>query len=473
MRAVLRGPRAAVRRRADRDRGAAGTRSSSRAEAVAARLRRRRRDGRRRHRQRGAQRRGRRAPGRRPAGRRDERAAARAGHAARHRSAPPQVVAEALVAGRERRINLGVVNGRRFAFAAGVGADAQAVRLVDDARAAAGPAAGRRLLRGADHAHAAARRLPRAAARGLLRTAEVVAHGVQRLRGQRASLELRRAVRAQARPARHVRGRARRRRAAATCGGATCRATRRSCSSPAARRAARTSCSPTCTTWTTCACRASGRCRCTPTATISATSRRRSFGVARDAARHARMTPPLLFDLDGTLVDSRVVVERQWGALCARLGLDFPSVLAVLHGVRSVDTIRAVAPHVDAEAEAARARCARGGRHRRARARARARPSCSRACPPAAGASSRPGTARSRSGACAPSGLPVPAAMVCGDEVANGKPDPEGFLAGARLLGVAPGRCVACRGRTGGNPGRACRGHGGDRHHDDARAPPR
>jgi diacylglycerol kinase family enzyme len=42
-------------------------------------------------------------------------------------------VADALVQGRERRINLGVVNGRRFAFAAGVGADAQAVRLVDGA----------------------------------------------------------------------------------------------------------------------------------------------------------------------------------------------------------------------------------------------------------------------------------------------------------------------------------------------------
>jgi diacylglycerol kinase family enzyme len=42
-------------------------------------------------------------------------------------------VAAALVEGRERRINLGVVNGRRFAFAAGVGADAQAIRLVDGA----------------------------------------------------------------------------------------------------------------------------------------------------------------------------------------------------------------------------------------------------------------------------------------------------------------------------------------------------
>jgi len=38
----------------------------------------------------------------------------------------------------ERKINLGVVNGRRFAFAAGVGADAQAVRLVDGAGRAKG-----------------------------------------------------------------------------------------------------------------------------------------------------------------------------------------------------------------------------------------------------------------------------------------------------------------------------------------------
>jgi diacylglycerol kinase family enzyme len=40
-------------------------------------------------------------------------------------------VGEALVAGRSRRISLGRVNGRRFAFAAGVGLPAEAVRRVD------------------------------------------------------------------------------------------------------------------------------------------------------------------------------------------------------------------------------------------------------------------------------------------------------------------------------------------------------
>ncbi|NUU22948.1 MAG: HAD-IA family hydrolase, partial [Streptomycetaceae bacterium] len=39
-------------------------------------------------------------------------------------------------------------------------------------------------------------------------------------------------------------------------------------------------------------------------------------------------------------------------------------------------------------------------------------------------------------------GLPVPAAFVAADDVTAGKPDPEGYLRGARLLGVDPADCV-------------------------------
>ncbi|HEY3614406.1 MAG TPA: HAD-IA family hydrolase [Gaiellales bacterium] len=154
------------------------------------------------------------------------------------------------------------------------------------------------------------------------------------------------------------------------------------------------------------------------------------------------MTPPLLFDLDGTLVDSRAVVERHWGAFCERNGLDFPSVLAVLHGVRSVDTIRAVAPWLDAPAEAARLDegeeidtdglvLVTGADRVLAGLEA-----------------GRWGIVTSGHRALAERrlravGLPVPAVMVCGDEIVRGKPDPEGFLTGARLLGVEPATCVA------------------------------
>jgi mannitol-1-/sugar-/sorbitol-6-phosphatase len=151
---------------------------------------------------------------------------------------------------------------------------------------------------------------------------------------------------------------------------------------------------------------------------------------------------PLLFDLDGTLVDSRAVVERQWGALCERLGLDLASVLAVLHGVRSVDVIRRVAPGVDAEAEAERLDAAeevdtdglivvRGASELLAR------------LPAGSWGIVTSGHRSLATRRLAAVGLPVPAAMVCGDEVSRGKPDPESFLAGARLLGVPPGTCVA------------------------------
>jgi diacylglycerol kinase family enzyme len=46
--------------------------------------------------------------------------------------AAAHLVADAIVQGRTRRITLGSVNGRRFAFSAGVGLDAEAVRRVDE-----------------------------------------------------------------------------------------------------------------------------------------------------------------------------------------------------------------------------------------------------------------------------------------------------------------------------------------------------
>ena len=183
------------------------------------------------------------------------------------------------------------------------------------------------------------------------------------------------------------------------------------------------------------------------------------FGVAR--------TPPgssceLLFDLDGTLVDSRAVVERHWRRLCERLGLDFAEVLAVLHGVRSADVIRAFAPEADVEAEAAALDAAEEADSeglavvRGARVARRAAPGqlgCRHLRPPHAGAGASP---RRR-----PAGARGHGVRRRGRE---GKPDPEGYL--------TPRGCSAWRpplrrrrGRPGGRPGGACGGHARDRDH--------
>ncbi|HZD07500.1 MAG TPA: HAD family hydrolase [Candidatus Limnocylindrales bacterium] len=59
----------------------------------------------------------------------------------------------------------------------------------------------------------------------------------------------------------------------------------------------------------------------------------------------------ILFDMDGVLMDSTPSVERVWRAWAAKYRLDPERVASLAHGRRSIETIRAVAPHLDAEKE--------------------------------------------------------------------------------------------------------------------------
>ena len=60
----------------------------------------------------------------------------------------------------------------------------------------------------------------------------------------------------------------------------------------------------------------------------------------------------IIFDLDGVLVDSTPCLERQMRSWAARHGLDATPVLSLVHGRKTVETIRMAAPHLDAEVEA-------------------------------------------------------------------------------------------------------------------------
>ena len=154
------------------------------------------------------------------------------------------------------------------------------------------------------------------------------------------------------------------------------------------------------------------------------------------------MTPAVfLFDLDGTLVDSRIVVARHWGMFSERHGLDLSSILAVCHGRRSADTIAEVAPSLDAASEAALLDAGEetdvdglvlvpGAAELLARLEPRRW---------AVVTSGHDALARRRLEAV---GLPIPDVLVTGDAVAHGKPHPEGFLRAAAALGVEPGACV-------------------------------
>jgi sugar-phosphatase len=57
----------------------------------------------------------------------------------------------------------------------------------------------------------------------------------------------------------------------------------------------------------------------------------------------------LLFDLDGTLVDSGAVVDRSWEQWCNKNGLDFAEVAKVLHGRPARETVRMFLPDASEE----------------------------------------------------------------------------------------------------------------------------
>jgi HAD superfamily hydrolase (TIGR01509 family) len=145
----------------------------------------------------------------------------------------------------------------------------------------------------------------------------------------------------------------------------------------------------------------------------------------------------VLSDLDGVLVDSSAAIERAWTRFAARHQLDPEEVRAASHGRRTVDVVRLVTPHLDAEAEAVRLEHDQvaDARHLRALPGARELVESVPADRFAIVTSgSRPvAVARLRA-----AGLPVPEVLVTADDVDDGKPDPAGYLRAAGLLGVEP-----------------------------------
>lgn len=152
-------------------------------------------------------------------------------------------------------------------------------------------------------------------------------------------------------------------------------------------------------------------------------------------------TPPILFDLDGVLVDSMpqaAAAVRDWAR---GNGLDAARIVEMSAGLPDRDLVRRVAPHLDATAEAQAI-------ERREEALAEtleAVPGASRLLrevssgPWAIVTSSARRVAVQRLTAA---DLPVPPNLITADDVERGKPDPEPYLLGADLLGWPPELCV-------------------------------
>lgn len=146
----------------------------------------------------------------------------------------------------------------------------------------------------------------------------------------------------------------------------------------------------------------------------------------------------VLFDMDGTLVDSTAIVERVWAEFAGRYGLDLAEILRTSHGVRALDTVRRFAPEgADINALVAEL----GHMELTETEGIVAVPGALQlleALPADAVAlvtSASPDLAAVRMAAA---GVEMPAAVVTSEDVSRGKPHPEGYLLGASLLGVSP-----------------------------------
>lgn len=149
----------------------------------------------------------------------------------------------------------------------------------------------------------------------------------------------------------------------------------------------------------------------------------------------------IIFDLDGVLVNSNPIAERHWTAWAALHGLDAEKILSIHHGQPTIQTIRAVAPHLDAATEAAKKEKEEAddidGLTRCPGALA-----LIDVLPDSRWAIATSGTRRTARKRLGVVGLPEPAVFVTADDVKQGKPAPDPYLQAIDGLGLEPMDCL-------------------------------
>ena len=146
----------------------------------------------------------------------------------------------------------------------------------------------------------------------------------------------------------------------------------------------------------------------------------------------------VLFDMDGTLVDSTQVVELAWGGWAARHNIPLDDVLSFSHGRPTLGTLDHFLPgrdHAEELEELSRFEETRTEGILAVPGAAEVLQTLQKQNHPWAIVTSAPRKLAETRVLAA--GLLLPKVIVPIDEIRNGKPDPEGFLHAAERLGSA------------------------------------
>jgi sugar-phosphatase len=149
----------------------------------------------------------------------------------------------------------------------------------------------------------------------------------------------------------------------------------------------------------------------------------------------------ILFDLDGVLVDSTPSVSRQWSLWARENNIDPDKAVQSVHGRPTIEGVRLLAPHLDAEAEAKKIEQSEMDDNEGVVVMPGAA-KLLESLPPTRWCVVTSGTRRLAFSRLKVGNLPVPEVLISADDVVNGKPDPEPYLKGASLLKMRPEECL-------------------------------
>ncbi len=155
-----------------------------------------------------------------------------------------------------------------------------------------------------------------------------------------------------------------------------------------------------------------------------------------------RVYARVIFDMDGTLVDSRTVVERVWRKWALRLGVSAERIITEAHGRRTREIMEMFAPEgMDIDQATSELEAEESGDANDIVAIPGAA-ELLQWIPAGDWAVVTSATRELASRRMLAAGLPLPRLLISAEDVAAGKPDPEGYSSASERMSASPADCL-------------------------------